>query len=398
MTEREPRFGGWPWVWGVVLAVPAVLLPLAYEGEPESFALLASTIMYTVAIVLMAALSTVLRIKVPGSPFGWLLYVTGLGLLLSGVTGTAIPDELPLDPSLWTYAAVIFQHATGVFMLFYFPVLMLYLFPTGHFVSWKGRLAGWFGIVTIPSFLLVNLLAESWPQPFAEGDAWALPNPIGVMPTQVVDLVTVLGLAGLVVVMIGGVVSIVVRYRRSGLVERAQIKWLMYPGILFVIAYVLIATSPFGSDNAWWAFLFVTPFLLIPIAITVAITRYRLFEIDRLISRTVSYAIVVGLLALVFVAGVTWLPSQLIGEQEPIFVAASTLAVAALFNPVRVRVQRLVDRRFNRSAIEADRLVQDFTAKLQGSHSVSDLAGEWEATVEGAMEPESIGVWLKTPS
>ncbi|MGH8947860.1 MAG: hypothetical protein ACRDXF_03290, partial [Acidimicrobiia bacterium] len=130
-------------------------------------------------------------------------------------------------------------------------------------------------------------------------------------------------------------------------------------------------------------------------AVTLAILRYRLFEIDRLISRTVTYAVVAGALALVYGVGAIWLPSRIVGEQTPLFVAGSTLAVAALFNPLRRRVMRWVDRRFNRSSYDLEQITDRFAARLRDQVDADRLADDWAKVVTGTLQPSAVGVWVR---
>jgi hypothetical protein len=132
----------------------------------------------------------------------------------------------------------------------------------------------------------------------------------------------------------------------------------------------------------------------IPVAITVAVTRYKLFEIDRIISRTVSYALVVGLLVAVFFGLVTLVTEVLPPDSSDLAIAASTLAVAALFNPLRKRVQHTVDRRFNRSSYQAARVSEQFAALLDQPHTVEEIAELWKQTVNESLQPHSSGLWL----
>lgn len=164
--------------------------------------------------------------------------------------------------------------------------------------------------------------------------------------------------------------------------------------ILMALSFVLLSTGIPALDPVSGLVLFV-PLTILPVAISLAIVRYRLYEIDRLISRTISYLIIVVMLGGVYTFGAVWLPTRLLGEQGPIFVAASTLAVAALFNPLRKRIQRFVDRRFNRSGYQAEIISQQFALKLQESRSAVELADALDRTVEEALQPSSTGIWLR---
>ena len=132
----------------------------------------------------------------------------------------------------------------------------------------------------------------------------------------------------------------------------------------------------------------------VPVSIGVAVLRYRLYEIDRIISRTLAYTIVTGLLVGVY-AGLVLLATQVFGFHTEVAVAAATLAAAALFNPVRRRVQHAVDRRFNRARYDADRIVAAFAAGLRGAVDLTALTDSLAGTVQQALEPAHLSIWLK---
>lgn len=135
--------------------------------------------------------------------------------------------------------------------------------------------------------------------------------------------------------------------------------------------------------------------MALPLSIAAAIMRYRLFDLDRLISRTIGYAIVIAILALVYVAGAVWLPTQIIGEQSSAFVAGSTLLAASLLNPVRRRVIDRVDRRFNRSRYDAQKVIAEFSERLEDEIDVDQIAADSTSVISQTVQPESVRVWIK---
>jgi len=190
--------------------------------------------------------------------------------------------------------------------------------------------------------------------------------------------------------------DLVVRYRRSDGVRQTQIRWVLASGALS--ASVIIALLLFGESFEWLWPLWLISTMLPAVAVGIAITRYRLYEIDRIISRTIGYGLVTGALFVVFWAvniGLQGLLSASTGN-EPLVVAGSTLLVAALFNPLRVRVQRVVDRRFNRARYDAERTVEWFAGRLRDELDLSNLAGELERTSTEAVEPTRSAVWLRS--
>ena len=228
------------------------------------------------------------------------------------------------------------------------------------------------------------------------------PNPLGVFPRHGwfsgFLLVTLfLGLVTLVLV----VASVFARRRTASAELRKQLAWLGYVGWLIVVSvvaffsYVVITHGRVNSlaGALFWASLLVGPAIGIPLACAVAVLKYRLYEIDRLISRTVAYAIVTGLLVGVY-AGLVLLTTQVFRVHTPVAVAASTLAAAALFNPVRRRVQQMVDRRFNRARYDADQTIAAFAARLKDAVDLDSVRDDLAGVVHQALEPAHVSVWI----
>jgi hypothetical protein len=188
--------------------------------------------------------------------------------------------------------------------------------------------------------------------------------------------------------------SLVVRSRRGTATERHQIKWLAYSGSLFALA--MVPASPLsltpGTPSRIAAGTALAAAMTIPAAVAVAILRYRLYDIDRLISRTLGYAIVTGLLIGVY-AGLVLLSTQVFHLHAPVAVAAATLAAAALFNPIRRRVQRTVDRRFNRARYSAEATAAAFAARLKDAVDLDSVRDDLASVVQAALEPAHVQVW-----
>jgi hypothetical protein len=190
----------------------------------------------------------------------------------------------------------------------------------------------------------------------------------------------------------------VVSYRRSSGESRQQLKWLMTGGVISIVGLLLAMTI--GNSNEFvpriLGFAGFLGVIALPVGIGVGILKYRLFEIDRLISRTLAYAILTGLLVGVFV-GIVALATDVLPFSSPVGVAASTLAAAALFNPLRIRVQRLVDRRFNRARYDAEAIAAAFTLRLRDAVDLDTVRRELLAAVDGAVQPTHASVWIRPP-
>lgn len=170
--------------------------------------------------------------------------------------------------------------------------------------------------------------------------------------------------------------------------ERAQLKWLLYAAAVIVVALLVSLPASSGDlQNAIGS----AAVTLVPVAIGIAVMRYRLYDIDRVISRTVAYAIITGLLVGIY-AGLVLLATQVLGLHTAVAVAAATLASVALFSPVRRRVQRLVDRRFNRVRYDGDRMVAAFAARLKDAVDVETVSADLTSMVNQALEPAHVSV------
>jgi hypothetical protein len=200
---------------------------------------------------------------------------------------------------------------------------------------------------------------------------------------------------------VGAVASMTVRFRRSVGVERLQLKWFSY-AVGLMLAWTLLGEvlweSVLGHDDLLGGSVFPFGLLLtlIPITIAVAILRYRLYAIDRIVSRTVSYGLLVGLLAFVYVGGVFVVGSVLPEAQTDLGVAASTLAVAVLFTPLRQRLQRAVDRRFNRSRYNAERVIEEFARGLRNQVDLGEVSSGLRLVLDRTIQPVTTQIWLRS--
>jgi len=300
--------------------------------------------------------------------------------------------------------------------------LPLLLFPTGKVPSRGWRWVMWivvvFGSMSVafstiqPEFVdeldgrIPSDISTSYPVETIDGSlSVVVDNPIGfdslsdTNPPPIFFLFSILLLAAS---FLGPTAAMVSRFRRSGGTVRHQIKWLAFSASIAAVGlgafYIIQELSPDAPVLSVLVTIGLLGVLGIPIAAGIAITRYRLYDIDRLISRTISYTLVVVVLGLIYVAGALWLPTQLIGEQSSIYVAASTLAVAALFNPVRRRILNIVDRRFHRSHYDAQLVVEAFQTRLADRTDLEQLTHDSVEVVAQLMQPTTIGVWIRTQS
>lgn len=388
-----------PWVWTGFVGVAALSAVLFVDGgQWESTQTAWETAVVVALPVFLSFLGALIATRQPGNRVSWLLFVSGAGLLgvtvLSEMYGPTVGP--PADAGFWDYFLIWVHNSTGSAFVIYPLFLLLFIFPTGTFLSRRWSWALWLPGLLVLLIAVLGAFSETVGPLFADqGEIrWAIDNPIGFLPISLLDAVVQVWSLFLVVILpVGGVVSLIVRYRKSSLVVRTQIRWVIYASAIAAIAFPIgvwwLSGHPVWEDIFWLIALAV-----IPIAITVAITRYRLFEIDRIISRTLSYTVVVVLLGGLFLGLVT-LVTSLLPAQSSLAVAGATLAVAALFNPLRRRIQHAVDRRFNRSSYQADLVSEHFAAKLSEPLSVQEIMGLWSQTVEEALQPQATGIWVR---
>jgi hypothetical protein len=327
----------------------------------------------------------VLATRRPENRIGWLFLAAGLAQGLSGFASHYALHALVADPGSWPAgraAAWLFN------VIWVIPVAMLafvfLVFPTGHPRSRRWRLAGWFngGVFTLAAVLAVTAATRSWAHPFAvpftQGG-----SPVG---SPALDLITAVLISAALLV---SVVAIVVRFVKSSGEERLQLKWCAAAALVLVVVVV----ASIWLNTAIVNVLQSLAFLCLWTAIAVAVLKYRLYDIDRIISRTLAYAIVTGLLIGVY-AGLVLLATQVLTLRSPVAVAGSTLVAAALFSPLRSRVQRAVDRRFNRARYDADQMVAAFAARLKDAVDLDAVQADLSSVVQRALEPAHVSMWM----
>lgn len=325
----------------------------------------------------------------PRNAVGWMLLLIAMGTNFSTLSEILIDSSPPESVTTWMVFLLGLSAASWVF--FIFPILHLLLtFPNGRLLSRR-----WWPLVGLEVamvlFTLTTTLFGMTLTPFDGG--WTVPNPIGFIPDADYGMVFEVGwAAALLGLVASGLISIVLRFRRAGGVERQQIKWLLFAVALFAVVFAIGALGS-SEDSNFFELALPVSLVGIGLAIAIAVLRYRLFDIDRFISRTVTYAAVVGVLGVGFVSLAAVVGTRV--SEEPIFVAAATLTAAALFNPLRRRFQTAIDRRFNRSRYDAIKVMDDFVVQVRDQTDATGIAAGWASVVGETMQPSAVAVWIR---
>ena len=370
---------------------------LVGAGRPELATISSDIPAFVLATLSATTVGALLASRRPRHPVGWLLLGLGLPVALSGLATVyayyglmARPGALPAADWAALYHGVSILPALGALQF------VLLLTPSGSLPSPRWRWWAWVAGGSAAVALATTLFLPFEP-PFQ-----ATPNPLDV-PAALVGVLRPLSNLAWILTALGLPVaagSLLLRFRRARGVERQQLRWLVLAAA--VAAALLAATAlalslgllaPTGNDVLLgWVSAVVLG--LMPLATGAAILRYRLYDLDRIVSRTVAYGLVTVLLAGVYAVVVLAL-GQLLGRNSSLVVAGATLAVAALFQPARRRVQGAVDRRFNRRRYDAARTIQGFSGRLREQVDLDSLSAELLAVTDQTMQPSTVSLWLR---
>jgi hypothetical protein len=334
----------------------------------------------------------------PQNVVGWLLMVPGLALgdLAGAWLRSLTPPPSSFDLVTWLLA----WFTNWSWVLLIFPIFfVLLIFPSGTLLSPRWRAVVLLDGGMVATMLLLSAFADQL-GPFSDGEpSWRLPNPIGFIAGDVLDseLGSIWNL-GLLVATVGGVAAVIVRFRRGSYHERQQLKWPLLGISFFGAVYAAMAVGSGWEGTALLAPLFGLSLAAIPVTVAVAVTRYRLYEIDRIISRTVSWSLLTACLAAIFALVVIGVQALLAGvtQGQSLAIAASTLVVSMLFNPIRLRLQRAVDRRFNRSRYDADRTLTAFAERLRDQVELGQVDEALMDAVTTAVQPNGASLWMRS--
>jgi hypothetical protein len=374
-----------------VASVVLLVLTLSTPVPAGNFGFRGFSILFAVAF---AAVGSVIVSRRPENVIGWLLVAAGLASAIQAFTELyamyavlAHPGSLPAGRDVAWVQAWIWMVPVALLGGFVFP-----LFPDGKLPSPRWRWIPWLAGAGMVLGIIGTGLAQGPLQNFR-----TIRNPFGVQgnPFQV------FGGGGFpfIASVVAGCVSVFVRFGRAGGTERQQVKWLAFSGVFVAVMLLPAGLTASASSTAVLAKAFqdalLVGFAAIPLAIGVAVLRYRLYEIDRIINRTLVYGLLTALLGGVYVGLAVGLGSVVSSNQNSLVIAGSTLVVAALFTPARRRIQALIDRRFYRRRYDAGHTLEVFSARLRDEVDLDELREHLLRVVGETMQPARAQLWLR---
>jgi hypothetical protein len=391
------------WLWSGLILV-GVLWVMLTQSSSTSDDVLGSLefLLWGLFMIAFTFVGALIVSRQPRNTVGWLVMITPVFSILDGLTSLVVSVKtIPVEPS------TLFVVAAWVNSVIYLPALfttlcILQLFPNGRALSPRWRWLTTFGLALCVAFLSLGIFVET---EIPVGNVGTIPNPIGgLLPDSLLQAYSTAAAVLFVILIAGSLASLFIRYRRAGQVERKQIKWLLFACSLFALVLIVLilfsdSASPQVADFLNLANLIT--FATIPVAIAIAILRYNLWDIDVIIRKTVVYAILTALLALVYFAVIVLLQSiieAVSDQQSPASIVISTLVIAALFAPLRRRVQDFIDRRFYRRRYDAEKTLAAFAQFTRDETDLEMLTAEVLRVTEETMQPEQATLWLNLTS
>ncbi|HEV2776286.1 MAG TPA: hypothetical protein VGV90_11900 [Solirubrobacteraceae bacterium] len=359
----------------VAIGLVALMVPLSLGKEEFS-----DTVFYGLQALILATTGAFVASRHPANPIGWIFLAQGTWGAGAETWEAFAYHSLPTAVAGqwvigWTWVADVAAY-----------VVVFLLFPTGRLLTRRWRVVG--GLIAVGCALAIP------------GQALSADNPDNPLPVDsgVVQVMFGVGMVLLLASMLSAITSIVLRYRRASGVERLQLRALMLAASIILPTWLI--SVPFYYESIAVQTVTALAFLALPIAVGLAILRHRLYELDVVINRTLVYGALTATLAASYLASVLLLQLAVspFTEGSGLAVALSTLAVAALFRPLRARIQAIVDRRFFRRRYDAARTLASFSSHLRDEVDVDALGDELRAVATTTMQPAHVSLWLRAPA
>jgi hypothetical protein len=401
-TRRAARLAWSLWALSLVLAALSLLLVIGNAPSEDSW----DDGLYVLPFLAFSMVGTLVAARRPENPIGWIFCAIAVSNLASTFAHqysvyalVARPGSLPAGAGMaWLVSWI---GAPGTFLLVTFAPL---LFPTGRLPSRHWRPVAWLAAVWIAVATAFAMLRPIPPNPRYP----AVVSPIGLSETMSEWLGMLVALP-VVVIAMACLASLVVRFRHARGEERQQLKWFAYAGALLLIAvttgglavpFLLLQDNWFAQVMTVPTFPYTAVITAFPVAAGIAILKYHLYDLDRIIRGTLVYGVLTASLGLAYWGGVVLLQALLrpLTQGSDVAIAGSTLAVAALFQPARRRIQVSVDRRFYRSKYDTARILETFNTRLQQEIELDSITADLLAVVRETMQPARVSLWLRPPA
>jgi hypothetical protein len=371
----------------------ALAFLLASLNVPTSSALVTACL--SVVILAFSTVGALIASRRPENPIGWLFcsgaFIWGLGeLSLEYGVYALITAPGALPAGVWVAWFGAWARGIGGFFMVLF---LLLLFPTGRLPTPRWRVVVWAALGYIVLFTLVN-----WLTPVSQDFRLSsVRNPLG-FDLEIMNLLGGVLYLSLPLLLLASGAAVIVRFRRSRGDERQQIKWFAYAVTIMVFLFTLGHSLGLTQIVGVAPLVFAIPLTGLPVAAGIAILKYRLYDIDLVINRTLVYATLTATLIALYFGGIVllqWLFVALTGEKSTLAVVASTLLIAALFTPLRRRIQSFIDRRFYRRKYDARKTLEAFSTKLREETDLEALNNELVGVVRETMQPSHVSLWLR---
>jgi hypothetical protein len=396
ITARTASRLGWS-LWTLSVALTALSLSLLALIRSHPGTHIFDWWLGNATIVIDVTVGAIVASRRPENPVGWLLCLSGVAVSTSSFTSEyaiyallAEPGSLPAGEAMAWIASWMLPIMSAL------QVSYLLLFPTGRLPSRRWRWLAWLTV----AYVVVGVITAAFSPGAYQGSLGPIRNPLGIEGLTHIYKAVVYTMAP--ALFIAAAFSLFVRLRRAVGVERQQLKWLAYAAGGFAMGIILISITIAIDTPRWYEWVasafFVAVSPGVPISIGIAILRYRLYDIDILINRTLVYSSLTATLVALYFGGIVVLQRVFVvltGERSTLAVVASTLLIAALFNPLRRRLQAFIDRRFYRRKYDARKTLEAFSVRLRDQTDLETLNKELVGVVRETMQPAHASLWLR---
>jgi hypothetical protein len=402
MSRRTAAWLAWS-LYGLVICISIIWSGvglLRQDGSTNALSIAGEALISGAAPMVFAIVAALIVSRQPRNALGWVLMVPVGVYVVSGPIASYIESLGPSSAEPTLLILLMAWFSSWNWLLLIFPLVYIpLLFPNGRPPTPRWR---WVSVAAIAWATLFVLLATLSQQIHTNtAPDIVFDNPIGVLGIDTVERLVGVWIVGLLALAVACAVALFVRYRRANETEREQIKWLLYACALFLVVYVGGFVSGLGGTASVggyiWEVFFGLSVIALPAAIGIAILRYRLYDIDVVINRTLVYGPLTATLVALYFGGIVLLQRLFVlltGQKSTLAIVASTLLIAALFNPLRTRLQSFIDRRFFRSKYDVRKTLETYSAKLRDETDLEALNDDLVGVVSETMQPAYVSLWL----